>query len=66
MLDNIIVAVIVVIAVYFVARRLFRQLTSKETACNCSGCGQAGSCPAKKNGPDGSDGPDEPDRCELR
>lgn len=61
MLDTIIVAVIVAVAAVFIGRRLFRQFTSKETACNCSGCGQAGSCQSAGNCPGGTDGPDRTD-----
>ena len=52
MIDTIVVTVIVVIAAVFIGRRFFRQFTSGESTCNCSGCGQAGSCSSIQDSPD--------------
>ena len=55
MIDTIIVVAIVIIAGFFVGRRILKPFLSKETACGCSGCGKAGSCTSIKTSPDESD-----------
>ena len=55
MTDTIIVATIVIIAAIFIGRRFFKQFTSSETACGCSGCGQSGSCGSTRNNQNDTD-----------
>ncbi|QGY40874.1 FeoB-associated Cys-rich membrane protein [Pseudodesulfovibrio cashew] len=43
MYDTILVGAIILAAVFFVARRLYRQFTAK-SGCGCSGCGKDSSC----------------------
>lgn len=52
MIDTIIVAAVVLIAAIFIGRRFFKQFTSTESTCNCSGCGNSGSCGTIKDNPD--------------
>lgn len=46
MLDTIIVAGIIAVASVFVARRIYRIFRSETPVCNCTGCGQNGTCPS--------------------
>ncbi|WP_281762497.1 FeoB-associated Cys-rich membrane protein [Pseudodesulfovibrio nedwellii] len=51
MIDTILVVCIVSIAGIFVARKLFKQFTSKQPSCNCTGCGHSGSCSGIQDSP---------------
>ncbi|WP_083863056.1 FeoB-associated Cys-rich membrane protein [Pseudodesulfovibrio piezophilus] len=52
MLDSIIVGAIVLLAAFFVGKRLYKQFSSKSSACGCSGCGDSGCCSSIKSSPD--------------
>lgn len=54
MIDTIIVAAIVIVAAVFIGRRLYRQFTSSESTCGCSGCGKSDSCGPPGSNSDGS------------
>lgn len=49
MLDVILVGIVVAAAAFFVGRRVYRQITTKEVGCGCSGCGQSGTCPSSQS-----------------
>jgi len=55
MLDTILVGAIIMAALIYVGRRLYRQFTTPGAGCNCSGCGQANSCSSAHTGSNCSD-----------
>ena len=55
MLDTIIVAAVIIVAAFFVGRRLIRPFLAKETSCGCSGCGNTGCCSTRQDSPDKHD-----------
>lgn len=52
MLDTILVSAIVLVAAIYVGRRIYRQFTSGESSCGCSGCSGASTCPSANRGID--------------
>ncbi|NDV19024.1 FeoB-associated Cys-rich membrane protein [Pseudodesulfovibrio sp. JC047] len=51
MIDTLLAIGIVIIAAFFVGRRLVRQFRTTGASCGCAGCGQAGSCSSIQNKP---------------